>query len=404
MTRLAGRIILLTFIALGALSVCAWAQNYSEASPESVVTVLLANETDAQPVGTGLVVRTDGYILTPYSLIKNARNIQVKLANGEIYDNAQIAAFDERRNVALLRINAVGLKIIPNGMSEETQVGSKVFIMANPGQFVTSEGTLRSVQMADEIVGAGKGYRVLDTDAATAVNASGGLLLDDSGRSLGIVTTTPDVKGRNIAVPLSSVLGMIRSAQNSSLTTTAAVPYKPTPSTTPVPIPQSNVQMPERGVTPLQPAGPGSVVVKPKTPSEVLASSKTVYVESATVGFKPEQLVNALNKQKEFPDFGLTFVNERDLADLILEIDHVVFTWKYTFKLYSQRLGVVVATGDRIIWDGNLGADAMADRVIEKLKATRGSVKPAAAPQPAAKPEDKKDTDKDKGDKKKTLL
>src|SRR6478672_3366738 len=129
--------------------------------------------------------------------------------------------------------------------------------------------------MADEIAGAGKGYRVLETDLTTA-NAAGGLLLDEAGHSLGIITTTPEVKGRNIAVPLSSVLGMIRSAQTPTETTSAAVPSKPIVSTTPVPIAQSSVQMPERGVITPAAAGPGSVIVKPTTPKEVLASAKTI--------------------------------------------------------------------------------------------------------------------------------
>lgn len=83
-------------------------------------------------------------------------------------------------------------------------------------------------------------------------------------------------------------------------------------------------------------------------------------------------MVNALIGRKEMTDWGLTFTDERDLADLILEIDHVLYTWKYTFRLNSQRLGTVVATGSRIIADGNLGAPYMADRFIEKVKAARG--------------------------------
>jgi hypothetical protein len=137
--------------------------------------------------------------------------------------------------------------------------------------------------------------------------------------------------------------------------------------------------MPQRGVTPLPPKGPGSVVVKPVTVPEILAASKTIYVTSGTVTFKPDQLVNALNSKPEMAQWGLTFTDERDLADLILEIDHVLYTYKYTFKLYSQRLGTVVATGSRIIWDGNLGAPYMAERVIEKIKAARGPEKKAPA-------------------------
>jgi hypothetical protein len=153
------------------------------------------------------------------------------------------------------------------------------------------------------------------------------------------------------------------------------------------------VLVPERGVTPLSAKGPGSVVVKPKTVPEILAASKTIYVTSNTMSFKPDQMINALNKRKEMVEWGLTFVDERELADLILELDHVVFTWKYTFKIYSQRLGTVVATGSNIIWDGNLGADDMAKRVVEKLKVARSPEKKPETTAPEKtpnKPEDKK--------------
>ena len=344
-----------------------------ETASESVVTILLASEGDAHAVGSGLVVRADGYVMTPFSLVRGAREIQVRFRNGETYDKAEIVSSDERRNIAILRINAAGLRIIPNGTTEETQVGSRVFLFANPdGQFVSKNDLmLASVQMADTIDGAGKGYRVLQVDAAVTGNTAGALLLDERGYSLGMVTTTPGMKGQ-IAVPLSSVVGLIRSVQAN---VAPAAVSNPVASQTPFPIPQSSVLVPQRGVTPLSAKGPGSVVIKPSTVPEILAASKTIYVTSNTVSFKPDQLVNALNSRKEMADWGLSFVDELELADLILEIDHVLYTWKYTFKLYSQRLGTVVATGSRIISDGNLGAPYMADRFIEKVKIARGTEK-----------------------------
>jgi S1-C subfamily serine protease len=370
----------------------------ADASADSIVTILLAADGQANAVGSGLVVRSDGYILTPYSLIRGAREIQVRLRNGETYDKAEIVTTDERRNIAILRIKAVGLRVIPNGTVEESQVGSRVLVLTNPtGQAVVKNtGMLKSVQMANGVPGAGSGYRILQIDAITGVNAAGGLLLDEVGRSLGMITTTPEIKGQNIAVPLSSVVGLIRSVPMTNAVIVNAVSAAPTgypaaPAQTPYPIPQSSVLVPERGVTPLSAKGPGSVVVKPKTVPEILAVSKTIYVTSRTISFKPDQMINALNKRKEIAEWGYTFTDERELGDLILEIDHVLYTWKYTFKLYSQRLGTVVATGSRIIWDGNLGADDMAKRVIEKLKVARGP-EPKS---PATQKEEQK-TDKDK--------
>jgi S1-C subfamily serine protease len=347
---------------------------------DSVVTVLLAADGQANAVGSGLIVRADGYIMTPYSLVKGAREIQIRLRNGEIYDKAEVVSTDERRNIAILHVNAVGLRYIPNGTTEETQVGSRMFVLTNPAGQVAIKGgmVLNSVQMADSIPGAGKGYRVMQFDTGGGTSAIGGLLLDERGRSLGIITTTPDVKGQNIAVPLSSLVGLIRSVplNRGQSVGSASIPTSyPAPSQTPYPIPQSSVLVPQRGVTPLAAKGPGSVVVKPGSIPEVLAASKTIHVESRTISFKPEQLVNELSKRREIPEWGLSFVEERALADLILEIDHVLLTWKYTFKVYSQRLGTIVATGSVIILDGNVGAPAMAARVISKLKTARGEDK-----------------------------
>lgn len=354
-------------------------QSYTDASIsdstyDSVVSILLAADGRSDAVGTGLVVRSDGYILAPLSLVKGAREVQVRLRNGEIFDKAEIVSSDDRRNVAILHINASGLRSIPNGTVEETQVGSQIAVLANTsGQpSIKNDLRLKSVQMADDVAGAGKGYRVLQFESFGSNLPIGGLVLDSAGRSLGIVTTTPDVKGANIAVPLSSVMGLIRSAQITSNAVTASPVAYPTASQTPYPIPQSSVLLPQRGVAPLSAKGPGSVVVKPTSIADTLRASKTIYVTSRTISFKPDQLINALGKRPELADWNLTFVDERDLADLILEIDHVVFTWKYTFKLYSERLGTVIATGDRIILDGNVGADDMAERVVEKLKKARG--------------------------------
>lgn len=366
----------------------------TDAAVDSVVTVLLAADGQAQPVGSGLVVRSDGYILTTYSLVRDAREIQIKLRNGEVYDKAEVVATDERRNIAVIRINAAGLRVIPNGAPEETQVGSRVAVLANPaGQMlVKSDLQLNSVQMADSVPGAGKGYRILQFEAITG-NTTGGLVLDERGRTLGIVTTTPDIKGQGIAVPLSSFVGLVRSLQAASPFTAATTTSAPAPSNTPYPVPQGSVLVPQRGVTPLSAKGPGSVVVKPSSVPEILAASKTIYVTSNTVSFKPDQMINALNKRKEITEWGLTFVDERELADLILELDHVVLTWKYTFKIYSQRLGTVVATGSNIIWDGNLGADDMAKRVVEKLKVARGPEKKPVTPEKESKKTDEKKKD-----------
>lgn len=363
----------------------------AENSANSVVTILLASDGQSHAVGSGLVVNSNGYILTAYHLVKDAREIQVRFCNGEVYDKAEIVSTDERRNVVILKISAVNLSIIPNGTTEETQVGSHIYVVANPtGQaWVDKNGLLSAVQLADNVEGVGQGYRVLQFNTTAKESSSGGLLLDERGKTLGIITN------KNIAVPLTSILGFIRAASsNTQYPLSSSSTYRP-PSTspTPVPIPQSSVLVPQRGVTPLSAKPPGSVVLKKATPSEILNESKTIYIRSWTGNFEAFHLVNALNKKAELNEWGLSLVDEVDLADLILTIDQVPLTWKFTFSLSSQRAGVTVASGSVIVWDGNLGADRMADRVIEKLSKVIASG--------AKKAENKDDKDKNKKQEKK---
>ncbi len=354
---------------------------------DAVVTILIEDDGQAYPVGTGLFVRGDGMILTAYHLVKDARAVTVRLRSGETFDKATLIAMDERRNIAILHIPAATPSYsLPIVRAEEALVGSRVWLVSNTtGETgLAPAGVISSVTLADEIPGAGQGYRALKFTLPVPAGAAGGVLVGERGFVVGVLLAQPQAQVQNYAMPISSVVGMVR-AVGSHLGPQWPVTARVSP--TPFPIPQNTVSVPQRPVTPLAAKGPGSVVVKPARPVDVLLASKTIYVASRTTFFKPDQLINELKKKPELDAWGLSFVEELDVADLLLTIDHVLFTWKFTFKLSHQRTGVVVATGSRIIWDGNLGAPYMAERVLEKLTQVR-----AQQPTPAAvQADDKKE-------------
>ncbi len=355
----------------------------SDSILDSIVTIVVEDDGQARTVGSGVIVRSDGLILTAYHLVKGARGIQIKLRNGEIFDRAELVATDERRNLALLRTAVAVSTPIPGAAVEEAMVGARVFVVAiTTGETESAAGVLTSVSLADEIAGAGNGYRVLKFTIPVTPGAIGGLLLDEKGRALGVLAATPQAQNQSYAVPLSGVLGLIRTVGVQS------APDSPMAkaSTTPFPIPQNSVLVPQRPVLPLEARGPGSVVVKPSRPVDVLLASKTIYIASETDFFQPQHLVNALKKRAEMEQWGLVFVDDQRVADLVLTLDHVPLTWKFTFSLAHQRTGLIVATGNVIIWDGNLGAGKMASRVIEKLTKVRAE----AAPKPEPSDEKKK--------------
>jgi S1-C subfamily serine protease len=347
---------------------------------DAVVTILVEADGDTRPVGSGLIMRGDGLIVAPYHLVRGARNIQVRLRNGETFDRAAVVLTDERRDLAVLRVPAAGLTSVVGAYAEEGMVGSTVAVVsaATSESNAAPAGVLSSVALADEVPGAGRGYRVLKFTAPVPAGGVGGVLVDERGRAVGLVTSQAAAQGQGYAVPLSSVVGLVRSV-GVQLVPAVVVAAQ---SNAPFPIPQGSVSVPQRPVLPLEARGPGSVVVKPSRPVDLLLASKTIYVTSRTAFFKPEQLVNELNKRAEMQAWGLSFVDDPRVADLVLTIDHVVLTYKFTFTLAHQRTGVVVATGSRIIFDGNLGAPDMAARVIEKLTQVRAQQ--PSKPEPAA--------------------
>lgn len=377
---------LISLLLLASSSVFAQDDAGSRVAP-AVATILV--KTDAgrfEVAGSGVFVRNDGVLLTAYSIVQGAREIQVRMADGEMYDKAELVASDERRNIAILRIYATSTPFTLVAMTDESDIGTETHAVYNAGGRTVDEvvGPLSSISLADEIPGAGTGFRILKfTNRATA-DATGGILLDHYGRAIGLIAPQPAAQSRNYAVPLSNVWGLIRSVPSTQLSTAPALapPVREMnraypvyqSSTTPLaPMPQ--VAVPQRPTSPLAPAGPGSAVVPETDPAKLLATSRTIYVDSSSNIFKPVQLLNELRKKREFTDWNLTFVDEREVADLVLTIEHVALTWEFPFSIRHQRTGIIIATGKVYAWGGGDGAQLMASRVVEKLTKVRASIK-----------------------------
>jgi S1-C subfamily serine protease len=354
----------------------------------AVATILTrTNAGRFEVVGSGVFVRGDGVLLTAYNLVRDAREIQVRMADGETYDHAELVASDERRNVAVLRIPATRTPFVVVGLMDESTVGAQVYAVFNAGGQASNDvsGVLSSITLADEIPGAGTGFRVLKFTANVTAEAAGGVLVDYYGHAIGLIAPLPQARAQGYAVPLFNVVGLARSvstaqAANSSVALVQgtrdlnqAIPVVQSSTTPLAPMPQ--VAVPQRPTSPLQAAGPGSVVVRESDPGKLLVGSRTLYVTSYSNLFKPVQLVNELRKKQEFANWNLSFVDEREVADMILEIEHVPLTWEFNFSIRHQRTGIIVTTGKVYIWGGGDGAPLMAARIVERLTQLRASVK-----------------------------
>jgi Trypsin-like peptidase domain len=178
----------------------------------SVVSILVGKG-DGQLAGvaSGVILRSDGVILTANHVVKGMREVQVRLKSGEIYDQVELIASDERRDVAALRIAVTGLPVLPMANSTNAASGTAVFVVSNAVglPWTASSGILSATRMADDVPGAGSGYRILQFTAPLAPGSSGGVLVDAEARILGIAVGTLSVgQNVNFAVPIDSIAGL----------------------------------------------------------------------------------------------------------------------------------------------------------------------------------------------------
>ena len=194
---------------------------------ESVVSIITSTKTtnlfgqsyDSAAAGTGVIVTSDGYILTNKHVINGANEVTVVLDDGTTYEKVEVVATDPLNDIAFLKIDGVSdLAAATLGDSKTITVGQQVIAIGNAlGEYqntVTAgiiSGTGRSVTASD-----GNGYNVetltdmIQTDAAINSGNSGGPLVNATGEVIGINTaTSASAENMGFAIPISSVKGML---------------------------------------------------------------------------------------------------------------------------------------------------------------------------------------------------
>ena len=170
--------------------------------------------------GSGFVISADGYILTNYHVIDGVSDIKVSFADGTSYD-ATLVGGEEENDIAVLKIDAAGLRPVVLGDSDALQVGEPVYAIGNPlgeltftftGGFVSAKD--RSITMSDGTI-----MNMIQTDAAINSGNSGGPLFDQYGQVVGIVSakysgsssSEATIEGIGFAIPINDVADMVTS-------------------------------------------------------------------------------------------------------------------------------------------------------------------------------------------------
>jgi serine protease Do len=138
-------------------------------------------------LGSGVIVSSDGYIVTNSHVVAKATAIQVLLSDKRIF-KGKIVGTDPQTDIAVIKIEANGLPVVPFGDSNQLKVGDTVMAFGNPyGQYFTvTRGIVSALGRSGMSIGGFENF--IQTDAAINPGNSGGALVNVRGQVVGINT------------------------------------------------------------------------------------------------------------------------------------------------------------------------------------------------------------------------
>ncbi len=154
-------------------------------------------------IGSGVIISTDGYIVTNNHVVDGADELQVTLNDNREF-SAKIIGTDKTTDLALIKINGKNLPTLPIGKSENLRVGEWVLAVGNP-MGLNSTVTAGIVSATARSIGANGVESFIQTDAAINAGNSGGALVNVQGELIGInamlVSQTGSFSGYGFAIP-----------------------------------------------------------------------------------------------------------------------------------------------------------------------------------------------------------
>ena len=176
-----------------------------EIKTESVSSDSWIQQYVTQGAGSGVIITSDGYIVTNNHVIEGASKITVTTSDQQEYD-AELVGTDPITDIAVLKIKAEGLTPATYGNSDQLAVGDMAVAIGNPLGELGGTVTAGIISALDrELAIDGKTMTLLQTDSSINPGNSGGGLFNGDGQLIGIVvakSSGSDVEGLGFAIPI----------------------------------------------------------------------------------------------------------------------------------------------------------------------------------------------------------
>ena len=155
-------------------------------------------------IGSGVIISSDGYIITNNHVIQNATEIEITLNNKKTY-KAELIGTDVTNDIALIKVDATDLPYVVFGDSDHIKVGEWVLAVGNPYNLTATVTAGIISAKGRDLLGNGQTDSYIQTDAVVNSGNSGGALVNARGELVGINTmitsTTGSYIGYSFAVP-----------------------------------------------------------------------------------------------------------------------------------------------------------------------------------------------------------
>lgn len=164
--------------------------------------------------GSGVIVSIDGLVVTNAHVLSGAKTAFVKRTDGAIFNAVGVVGVDETRDLALLKLDARGLKPAVLGNSKSLRVGNSVLAVGAPRglEFSVTDGIVSAIRERED------NTSLIQTSAPISPGSSGGALVDSTGAVVGITTFfLRESQALNFAVDVKHVHELIKSRSSKSI-------------------------------------------------------------------------------------------------------------------------------------------------------------------------------------------
>lgn len=182
-----------------------------EIRTEAVVNGSFFGNYVSEGAGSGVIISSDGYIITNNHVISGADTITVTTKGGDEYA-ADLIATDAQTDVAVIKVEATELQAAVIGSSADLVVGERAVAIGNPLGELGGSVTIGFISALDrELTIDGSKMTLLQTDAAINPGNSGGALFNASGELIGIVNAKSSgdaIEGLGFAIPIDTAMSV----------------------------------------------------------------------------------------------------------------------------------------------------------------------------------------------------